>query len=213
MLRTTFLTFFLLATLGAAHAQEGPANSPPIRLNMINSCSPADAEQKEIAAVLAMVPAKPVFVTDFEISRGRTAGKQGISDWVRLLREFPANSALTTAQFSLTVDGGNIVERIMLHFKAAKAGEPLQLSLEGNFSAGSPVQVVSLDTPPNRVRLERFGKPSLILARCPEADQKAYEPLFQTAAELSARYKAALEVRTTVPGELARLKPEKKAAK
>jgi hypothetical protein len=180
---------------------------------VVNSCSPAEAEQKEIAAALALVPAKPVFITDFEISRGRTSGKKGISDWVRLRREFPADCALTTAQFSLTVEGNDMVERILVHFKPAKAGEPLQLSLEGEFNAGSPAQVVSLDTPPNRVRLERFGKPSLILARCPEVDQKAYEPLFQTAAGLSARYKAALEVRATVPGELNRLNPEKKAAK
>jgi hypothetical protein len=66
-------------------------------------------------------------------------------------------------------------------------------------------------TPVSRVRLERFGKPSVALARCsgedgtPVKDQSAYEPIFHAASSIMERYRDALGARKMVPEELARL--------
>jgi hypothetical protein len=70
--------------------------------------------------------------------------------------------------------------------------------------------MLSSNTPVSRIKLERFGKPSVVLARCsgadgPARDQSAYEPLFRTASSIMNRYRDGLGVRRMIPGELARL--------
>jgi hypothetical protein len=68
--------------------------------------------------------------------------------------------------------------------------------------------------------LERFGKASVVLARCsvvegnPATDQSLYEPIFRAASSIMERYREALGARRMVPGELARLgvTPSKKSA-
>jgi hypothetical protein len=67
-------------------------------------------------------------------------------------------------------------------------------------------------TPASRIKLERFGKASVVLARCagseasPAApDQSAYEPLFASASDILTDYRNLLDARRTVPGELARV--------
>jgi hypothetical protein len=71
--------------------------------------------------------------------------------------------------------------------------------------------MLSADTPVSHVRLERFGKPSVALARCPATedkpapDQSAYEPIFRAASAILNRYRDALGVRKMVPQELTRL--------
>jgi len=61
------------------------------------------------------------------------------------------------------------------------------------------------------VKLERFGKASVALARCsgeegtPATDQSAYEPIFRAASSIMERYRDALGARKMVPQELARL--------
>ena len=77
--------------------------------------------------------------------------------------------------------------------------------------------MVAANTPASRVRLERFGKSSIALARCtgsengPPPDQSAYEPLFRSASEVLANYRSLLGVRHTVPGELAQIPGQKEA--
>ena len=210
MLRTTLLTVLLAAASVSAQQAQPLATPPQLRLNMVNSCTPDDTAKAEIAAALARIPEWPAFASDFEIARGRTTGKDGVSDWVRLRRDFAASATLSSVQFSLDVTGGKVDEILVLHLKASKLGEPLQISLEQEVTSGTPADMLRVDTPPNRVRLERFGNSSLILARCPGVDQSAYEPLFRLAAERSAAYDAALDVRGTVPAELARLKAGKR---
>jgi hypothetical protein len=51
-----------------------------------------------------------------------------------------------------------------------------------------------------------MGASSLALARCPTADQSAYEPLFSSASRVLREYRAVLRVRQVVPADLARLK-------
>jgi hypothetical protein len=71
--------------------------------------------------------------------------------------------------------------------------------------------MLAAGTPASRIKLERFGKSSVVLARCrgeegePAPDQKAYEPLFASASSLLATYRAALGAQSTIPGELARI--------
>jgi hypothetical protein len=66
-------------------------------------------------------------------------------------------------------------------------------------------------TPANRIRLERFGKSSVVLARCtgegdgPAPDQSAYAPLFSSASALLSDYRRILGAKTMVPAELTRI--------
>jgi hypothetical protein len=68
------------------------------------------------------------------------------------------------------------------------------------------------------VRLERFGKSSIALARCSAADsgaaidQSAYEPLFRGASDVLANYRALLNVKKIVPEELAAISESKQKA-
>jgi hypothetical protein len=84
--------------------------------------------------------------------------------------------------------------------------------MEDSASAISSVAtMVAANTPASRIRLERFGKSSVALARCAGADngappdQSAYEPLFRSASEVLADYRRQLGVRRTVPAELAQI--------
>jgi hypothetical protein len=71
--------------------------------------------------------------------------------------------------------------------------------------------MVAANTPASRIRLERFGKSSIALARCngtengPAPDQSAYEPLFRGGSEALANYRKLLGVARTVPAELAQI--------
>jgi len=77
---------------------------------------------------------------------------------------------------------------------------------------GSPTQVAQADTPPDRIRIERFGKASIVLARCNGIDQSAYEPLFDAARGVLEKYRVAMAVKTVVPAEFAHL-PGRKESK
>jgi len=193
------------------HAQEAATPSPKLRLNMVNVCTPSDAERTELSAALARIPERPVLGSDFEVARGRTTEQGSSSDWVRLRHDFGPEGPFSNVQFLLSVTGAGIDETLVLHFKASKPGEPLQLSFSNEITAGTAAAVLNANTPPGHIRLERFGKSSLILARCPNVDQGVYEPLFRVAAERFADFRAALKVRATVPAELARLKPGRAA--
>jgi hypothetical protein len=218
----------MVFVVGALQAQE---KSPPVRVNVLNVCNPSAAEQKEIAGALARIPAQPRWGTDFEVARGRTTlsedaaaaltGKRAaasssgpLSDWVRIRREFPAASPFANALYSFSVDKQHIVETLVFPVREPK--DLLQVSLSETVAAvTSPATALAAGTPPDHIRLERFGKPSVVLARCaggaeaPKVDQSAYEPLFRQAAVILASYRSALDVRRTVPEELARMRERK----
>ena len=213
----------ILIFVSRAAAQE---KTPPVRLNVLNVCQPSSAEQKEIAAALARIPAQLHWGTDFEVARGRTTlsqdaaaaltGKRAaaagpVSDWVRIRREFSAASPFLNALYSFSVDKQNMAETLVFPVREPK--DLLQVSLSETVSAvTSPAAALAAGTPPDRIRLERFGKPSVVLARCaggtdaPKVDQSAYEPLFRQAATILAAYRGALGARRTVPQELARVR-------
>ena len=194
---------------------------------MLNVCTPSAEEQKEIAAALARVPKQPLFGADFEVSRGRStltdmpavlqmrqpnhvAGEPSVANYVRIRREFSVQALFSSVQYSFSNDGQMMVETMVLHVRDPK--DLIQVSLEDSASAvASSEAMLGTNTPVNRVRLERFGKSSVALARCqasdagPAPDQSAYEPLFQSASEVMANYRGLLSVKTLVPEELAKI--------
>ena len=189
-------------------AQEQPVKAqpqaPPMRVNILNVCAPNEAEQKEIAAALGRVPQRPSFGRDYEITRGHTTAEDGSgSEWVRIRREFAKAMPLLAVQFSYSDDPKNAIETAVFYSREAK--EVMQVALENQVAGGtSPAVVLAADTPVNHIRIERFGKPSLVLARCGNVDQTAYEPLFRSASQLMAAYRARLGAKQIVPSELGR---------
>jgi hypothetical protein len=205
---------------GLAFAQ----TTPPVKVNVINVCTPSADEQKELTSALAKVPAKLKFASDYEVARGHSTldqstaipgmqplppGASSSADWVRVRREFPESSPFTNAQYSFSVDSKNMIETVVLRVREPK--DLMQISIEDSASSvASPAAMLSTNTPVSRIKLERFGKPSVVLARCsgaegPATDQTAYEPIFKTASSVMSRYRDELGVRRMVPQELARL--------
>jgi hypothetical protein len=226
----------VMMCLGLGSPATGQQSSQPqVKVNVLNVCSPSAGEQQEIASALARVPKQPLFGVDFEIDRGRSSlevgpgflqpgsGGQmssdpGTANWVRLRREFSVQALFSTVQYSFSVDPKNMVETLVFRVRDPK--DLLQVSIEDSASAvTTPATMLTSATPASRVKLERFGKSSVVLARCaaseagPAPDQSAYEPLFQSASAILSNYRGLLGARTTVPEELDRVggAAEKKA--
>lgn len=222
----------LLAVLPALSLGQQATQAPPqVKVNVLNVCTPSADEQKEIAGALAKVPKEPVFIPDFEVARGRSTLsdsdiiKAGASStlapeaitaaWVRIRRDF-STLPFSSVQYSFSADSKSMIETLVLHVKAPK--DLTQLSIEDSASAvTSPATMLGSSTPVSRIRLERFGKPSVVLARCaaseggPAPDQSAYEPLFRNASGVMDRYRTLLKARSTVPEELAKVVTSGKA--
>jgi len=212
-----------LAQLGLAQQ----SSQPQVKVNMLNVCSPSPEEQQEIASALARIPKQPLFSPDFEVDRGRStleerpdflkagasaqfSSDSGTADWVRIRREFSVQSLFSTVQYSFSHDPKNMVETLIFHVRDPK--DLMQVAIEDNASAvTTPATMLSTSTPASRIKLERFGKSSVVLARCPGTegnpppDQSAYEPLFQSATAIVTNYRNLLAARSTVPAELTRV--------
>jgi len=201
----------MFIALGVAAQDSAPApaqdatGKTQVRINYLNVCSPSLADQHLISVTLAALPARPQFSPDFEISRGRSSMEDApVSNWVRLRRDFPASSAFTSSQYALTTDEKGTTETLVFHSRDTR--DVVQVMLEDSISgASSPNSILATDTPVDRIRLERFGKASVVLAKCPAADQSAYQPLFDQASKAMSNYRAILGVKKTVPRELAAL--------
>lgn len=194
--------FLILVALPLA-AQE--AQKKRVQINVINVCTPKEDEVKEMQAALARIPAKPRFTADFEVARGRSSMDAGVSRWVRVRREFGADSPFATAQYTMAVDleNGAITETLALRLRDPK--DVVQVALQSTVTAGDPAAVLASDTPSNHISVERYGKAPLAVKRCLSADQASSQPLFHSASSLLAAYRAALGVRSFVPGDLARV--------
>jgi hypothetical protein len=234
-------SILFISILGLANAQQvlaqEPAsnpqsNQPQVKVNMLNVCSPSAEEQKEIAAALARVPKEPLFGSDFEVSRGvstlsdmpsflsagqntHAAGEPSVAKYVRIRREFAVQALFARVQYSFSNDGQNMVETLVLHVRDPK--DLIQVSIEDSASSvTSSEAMLGSNSPASRIRLERFGKSSVALARClaaeggPAPDQSAYEPLFRGASEVLANYRNRLGVKIVVPEELAKIGGESK---
>jgi hypothetical protein len=212
-----------LVCAGIVSAQQ----QPQVKVNVLNVCSPSAEEQKEILSALSRVPKQPLFSQDFEVARGRSSLAEGpgflqagqsaqlsdepsIANWVRLRREFSMQALFSTVQYSFSNDGKTMIETLVLHVRDPK--DLVQLSIEDSAAAvTSPATMLGVSTPASRIKLERFGKSSVVLARCagteggPALDQSAYEALFASASSILTNYRALLNAKRTVPDELARV--------
>ena len=218
----------ILAAAFLCPAQEASPPKPQVKVNMLNVCAPSPEEKQEIASALARVPAKPSFSPDFEVDRGRSvldpstnpliAGSSTTSissdtdsaDFVRIRHDFTGQSFFVTVQYSFSRDSKQMVETLVFRVRDPK--DVLQISIEDSASSVTTAAVMlGAGTPANRIRLERFGKPSVVLARCtgegdsPAPDQSAYEPLFASASLLLSDYRRILGAKAMVPAELARV--------
>ena len=218
------LGLVLAAPFSLAQETAAPQQQPQVKVNMLNVCSPSRDEQQEIASALSRIPKHPSFSEDFEVDRGRSlldpganplAGAQpapgGLTtaaDFIRLRHDL-SGGTFSTVQYSFSRDSGQMVETLVFRVRDPK--DLLQISIEDSASSvtGAAAMLRSL-TPASRIRLERFGKSSIVLARCnatqgPAPDQSAYEPLFASASAILDAYRGVLGARTLVPEELARL--------
>ena len=112
----------------------------------------------------------------------------------------------------VTIDRGVSTAEIVTFVKAFGTGFLARPRSDGAAGAAeSPASMLAASSPANRIKLERFGKSSVVLARCtgteggPAPDQSAYEPLFASASSILANYRMLLKARRTVPDELARV--------
>jgi len=219
-----------IAMAATAFAQQPPveqpkAQQPQVKVNVLNVCTPSADEQNELSSALAKAPAKPAFSKDYEVARGHSTldpstpipgmqplppGAVSAADWVRVRREFPDGTLFSNIQYSFSVDSKNMVETLVLRVRDPK--DLLQISIEDSASTvASASAMLSSNTPVARVKLERFGKASVVLARCggeeggAATDQSKYEPIFTAASSIMERYRGAIGARKMVPSELARL--------
>jgi hypothetical protein len=225
VLRNALRILISIGLVQLAIAQQ--PSQPQVKVNVLNVCSPSPEEQQEIASALARIPKQPLFSPDFEVDRGRStleerpdflkagasaqfSSDSGTAQWVRIRREFSVQALFSTVQYSFSQDPKNMVETLIFHVRDPK--ELMQVAIEDNASSvTTPATMLATNTPAGRIKLERFGKSSVVLARCPGTegspppDQSAYEPLFQSATAIVANYRNLLAARTTVPAELARV--------
>ncbi len=191
------------ATPGVSPAPAQQPGQPPVKVNYLNVCAPGTEEQAEIKSAFARVAAKPAFSRDFEVSRGRaTVEDSKDSRFVRLRKDMSVESPLLTAQYSMSTDDTNIIETLVVRTRDPKQFH--ELSLEDRVTSGAvaAASVLSIDTPVTRIRLERFSKASIVLTRCPEQDQKAYEPLFRQATDIMSEYRKAMALRSALGSDI-----------
>ncbi len=232
-MRFAYITLFLLLAL-SVFAQDQPqptpaqqpSGQPQIKITYLNVCTPSDEEKKQLIDALERIPLKPPLANDFEIARGHSSmtggelaarlagGNLPPSTWVRMRHEF-SSGYFANAQYSMTRDENGIVETLVFRVRDPK--DLMQVAFTDSVTSTDPGAVLAVDTPPTRIKLERFGKSSVGLTRCPGADQTAYQDLFVSAARIVSNYRDVLGARRTVPAEFARLgsgssKPKKTAA-
>jgi hypothetical protein len=215
-------------------AQQSGSAPPEVKVHVLNVCAPSAEENREISGALARIPRRPSFSPDFEVDRGRSLIDQSAAliagvntaqlppedagaDFVRIRREFSGDNPYLNVQYSFSRDSRQMVETLV--FRMRDPREILQVSIEDSASAvTSPAAMLGSGTPASRIKLERFGKSSVVLARClgqqgsPAPDQSAYEPVFASASGVLSDYRNLLGARRTVPDELGRIDLARKAA-
>ena len=206
MLKLFAITFLLIASTAFAQQEPSPqpSSQPQVKLNYLNVCTPSAEEQAQIKSAVALIPGKPAFVQDFEISRGLATLKDSpTSRFVRLRREFSAESPFLTVQYSMARDSATTIETLVLRTRDPKVFHEISFEDRSSSAAASPAALLAVDTPVNRIRVERLAKSSVVLARCEGADQSVYEPLFRQASDMMAQYRQALGLRGAFRSDIA----------
>jgi hypothetical protein len=206
VVQSAFISILFLAAFafGQESKSQSSAGQPQVKLNYLNVCTPSAEEQAEIKSAFARVQSRPVFSRDFEVARGRTAVKDSPdAKFVRLRRDLAPESALLAAQYSMSTDEESTVETLVLRTRDPKDFHELSFEDRVSSSAASPTSLLGVETPVSRIRLERFGKSSIVLARCEGGGQEAYEPLFLQASAIMAQYRKALDLPGMLHAEVA----------
>jgi hypothetical protein len=235
--RVLILIVMTASALLCASQETPPAEKPQVKVNVLNVCTPSADEQGEIASALEQIPRHPSFSPDFEVDRGRSvldpnsnplggsgsngaeqnssvrrSGEPASAQFVRIRRDFPGHSTFSNVQYSFSRDREQMVETLVFRMREAK--DLLEVSIESRASSvTSPAAMLAVTTPSSRIKLERFGKSSVVLARCTgdngsaPVDQSAYQNLFTSASAILADYRGLLQARSLVPEELARVGP------
>jgi len=226
-----FISLVLVSFATAQQAAEPPAqksqSQPQVKINVLNVCTPSADERQQIASALSRIPKQPVFSQDFEVDRGRStldeqpsflsvgetarvSADSATATWVRIRREFGVQALFSTVQYSFSHDARSMTETVVFRVRDPK--DLLEVSIEDSASSvASPAAMLGVNTPVSRIRLERFGKSSIVLARCqgsatgPAPDQTVYEPLFQGGSSIVANYRSLLSAPQIVPAELAKV--------
>lgn len=136
------------------------------------------------------------------------------AEFVRIRHEFPNGTGLSNVQYSFSRDQEQMVETLVFRVRDPK--DLLEVSIESSASAVTTASaMLAASTPAGRIKLERFGKSSVVLARCsgtngnPAPDQSGYEPLFSSASAILSDYRGLLDARKLIPAELARITGDK----
>ena len=202
MLKPALIVAVFLLGASAVQSQNqkhgsAPQKQPPIKVNVLNVCTPGSADQAILRTALAKAKEKTRFADDFEIARGQATLKDAPpSRYVRLRRDLEPQSPWETAQYSMSRDPRTTIETLVLRMRDPKEFHELSIEDQVSSDAASAAVVLSSDTPASRVRVERIGKSSVALAQCPEIDQSAYQPLFAEASEIMAHYRKEMGLRT-----------------
>jgi hypothetical protein len=208
--RAIFL-IFLASGLAASQSAPGsaPAQSknseqtPPVKVNVLNVCTPSADEQQQLKSALGRLPKTPAFDADYEVSRGVSTVEEGSAKYIRLRREVKGESPLATVQYSLSIDPESTIETLV--FRGRDVKDLLALSIEDKLSTSvsKPGAVIQAETPASRVRVERAGKTTVALSRCENVDQSRYDPIFSQASSVLADYRRVLKLRSMLAQDIA----------
>lgn len=226
----------IFAAVCAAHGQEtNSPEKPKVKVNVLNVCTPSQPEQQEISSALSRIPQRPAFSPDFEVDRGRSVLDANVNplaaagfstsegtaqatnsseptsaEFVRVRHDFANGSTFSNVQYSFSRDSEEMVETLVFRVRDPK--DLLEVSIESRASSvTSAAAMLGASTPAGRIKLERFGKSSVVLARCaganggPAVDQSSYEPLFSSATSILSDYRGLLGAKRLVPEELAKM--------
>ena len=225
----TILVGMMALAAPVCFAQESGATEqkPEVKVHMLNVCTPPAEEQQELSSALARIPRKPVFSKDFEVDRGRSVLDQNanplasvaqgspmeatVADFVRVRHDLAGEGTYSSVQYSFSRDSEQMVETLVFRVRDPK--DLLQISIEDSASAVTPAAaMLGAATPASRIKLERFGKSSVVLARCsalesgPAPDQSKYEPIFTAASSVLLDYRGLFQAKILIPEELNRIR-------
>lgn len=141
-----------------------------------------------------------------------------VADYVRIRQDLSGKGMFSTVQYSFSTDPKIMVETLVFRVRDPK--DLMEISIEDSASnVSSAATMLSSATPASRIKLERFGKSSIVLARClgsqagPAPDQTAYEPLFRSASATVENYRGLLKTRSIVLEEMSKLRPSEQRPK
>ena len=185
-----------------------------IRLNVLNVCSPNETEKQVLTSSMAKVPHPINFNQDFELIRGVATMKDAKpARYLRLRRELSGEGTFANVLYSISTDNEVNIETLVLKTRDIKELVSISFDVSVTATSTTPLNLLSVDSPPTRIRVERSGKNAVVLARCESGGQEAYEPLFHQASALMSQWRSALGLRGVFKNDIAWLSAGEKSTK